>query len=108
MDVVVPKLKELWPRMCAHALRCVKDADKVKDIMQDTFEKLYSSRIDFNKVADIEAYIFRVLCNVIADTVKKLRLSQSATIDCTDLVPGTYMVKLYNDKHSGVKTFVKQ
>ena len=40
--------------------------------------------------------------------VKKLRLSQSATIDCTDLVPGTYMVKLYNDKHSGVKTFVKQ
>lgn len=71
MDVVIPKLKELWPRMCAHALRCVKDADKVKDIMQDTFEKLYSSRIDFSKVADIEAYIFRVLCNVIADTVKK-------------------------------------
>ena len=40
--------------------------------------------------------------------VKKQQISQSATIDCTNLPAGTYVVKIYNDKHTGVKTFVKQ
>ena len=40
--------------------------------------------------------------------VKKQQISQSTTIDCTNLPAGTYVVKIYNDKHTGVKTFVKQ
>jgi hypothetical protein len=40
--------------------------------------------------------------------VCKQEISQSATIDVSALVPGTYVVKIYNDKYAGVKTFVKQ
>lgn len=40
--------------------------------------------------------------------VCKQEISQSATIDVSTLVAGTYVVKIYNDKYAGVKTFVKQ
>lgn len=40
--------------------------------------------------------------------VRKQEISQSGTIDVSELVPGTYVVKIYNDRYTGVKTFVKQ
>jgi hypothetical protein len=40
--------------------------------------------------------------------VCKQEISQSATIDVSALVAGTYVVKIYNDTASGIRTFVKQ
>ena len=40
--------------------------------------------------------------------VCKQEISQSATIDVSALVAGTYVVKIYNDTASSIRTFVKQ
>ena len=40
--------------------------------------------------------------------IKKQPISEPTTINCTELTPGTYIIKIYNDECAGVKSFVKQ
>ena len=40
--------------------------------------------------------------------IKKQPISEPTTINCTELTPGIYIIKIYNDECVGVKSFVKQ
>ena len=40
--------------------------------------------------------------------LKQEAIGNAATVDVSALVPGTYVVKIYNETTSGIRTFVKQ
>ena len=40
--------------------------------------------------------------------LKQEAIGNAATVDVSALVPGTYVVKIYNESISGIRTFVKQ
>jgi hypothetical protein len=39
---------------------------------------------------------------------KQESIANMSTIDVSDLLAGNYVIKIYNDNYSGVRTFVKK
>jgi hypothetical protein len=40
--------------------------------------------------------------------LKQESIGNKSTVDVSELLAGSYVIKIYNDKFSGVRTFVKQ
>lgn len=59
------------PGMYAIALRYMKDEDEAKDVLQNSFIKLYNSREKFDPTGSIGAYIKRITINTALDEIRK-------------------------------------
>ncbi|SFT49575.1 RNA polymerase sigma-70 factor, ECF subfamily [Lishizhenia tianjinensis] len=59
------------PGMYAIALRYMKDEDEAKDVLQNSFIKLYNSRDKFDPSGSIGAYIKRITINTALDELRK-------------------------------------
>lgn len=59
------------PGMYAIALRYMKDEDEAKDVLQNSFIKLYNSREKFDPSGSIGAYIKRITINTALDEIRK-------------------------------------
>lgn len=57
----------LWPKLIAAARVAVRDSDTVNDLVQETVLKILADTSKLNDVKRMEAYIFKVLYNTIAD-----------------------------------------
>lgn len=66
-------LIRLWCDMFAAANMAVCDSETARDIVQDTVVKLLENVDRLQNVDDIEAYIFGVLYNTIADSKRKAK-----------------------------------
>lgn len=65
------------PGMYAIALRYVKDEDQAKDVLQNSFIKLYKSRDNFDPSGSIGAYIKRITINTALDEIRKSKRFES-------------------------------
>lgn len=59
------------PGMYAIALRYMQDEDDAKDVLQNSFIKLYNNRDKFDPTGSIGAYIKRITINTALDEIRK-------------------------------------
>lgn len=63
--------REHFGRLYAFASSLIKCEEIAKDVISDVFVNLWNSRIDFNKIRDIEAYLFIAVKNQALQALSK-------------------------------------
>ena len=91
-------------KLLRFALQILQDEEEAKDVLQDTFLKLWQKRDDLKKVENLEAFAIRMIRNrcldvirarrtVSMDVVKKNKLADEANSD-SDMLENTDSVGL--------------
>lgn len=53
--------RRFYPALCNYALKIVKDADVVEDVVQDCFIKIWDSSLRFEDIPSLTAYLYRTV-----------------------------------------------
>ena len=108
--------REHFGRLYAFASSLIKCEELAKDVISDVFVNLWNSRIDFNKVRDIEAYLFIAVKNQALQVLSKSphRLGDNdiektlRKIDMSDPERVLIEKELLNDLESAIKSLPDQ
>ena len=63
------------PRLTRFAASMVNDREAARDIVQDVFVKLWTSRTRYRSTGSVEAYLLKVVRNACIDNIRSRRLS---------------------------------
>ena len=65
-----------YPALCVYAKRLLGDADEAKEVVQDTFVRLYERRQDVTPVTSLKSYLYRTVHNACLNHLKQAKVHQ--------------------------------